>query len=84
MALSRRTQVRYLLGVITLAIMLLAPAATFVFYLQQNSGSPQILKSVSVAAITSSDLVRDSSQHHCEVPHSRRGSLHLSIRFHGS
>jgi beta-lactamase regulating signal transducer with metallopeptidase domain len=36
---SRRTQVRYLLGVTTLVAMVLAPAATFTFYLQQNSGS---------------------------------------------
>lgn len=42
MALSRRTQVRYLIGVATLALMLLAPAATFVLYLQQNSEPPQI------------------------------------------
>src|SRR5215469_9119462 len=42
MAVSRRTQVRYLIGVATLALMLLAPAATFVLYLQQNSEPPRI------------------------------------------
>src|SRR5579885_1431520 len=42
MALSRRTQIRYLIGVATLALMLLAPAATFVLYLQQNSDSQRV------------------------------------------
>lgn len=42
MALNRRIQVRYLVGVATLALMLLAPAATFVLYLQQNSEPPRI------------------------------------------
>ncbi len=42
MALCRRTQVKYLLGVVTLVMMLLAPAATFVYDLQQNGNSPRI------------------------------------------
>ncbi len=49
MAISRRTQVRYLLGVVALALMLLAPAATFVFYLQQNSDSPRASRHPSMA-----------------------------------
>lgn len=36
MALFRRTAARYLAGVVALAMMLLFPAATFLFYVQQN------------------------------------------------
>ena len=42
MAPNRRTQIRYLIGVATLALMLLAPAATFVVYLQQNREPPRV------------------------------------------
>ncbi len=40
MAICRRTQVRYLLGVVALVLMLLAPVATLVFYLQQRVDIP--------------------------------------------
>src|ERR1700676_4778575 len=42
MALCRRASSRYLLGIGTLALMLLAPIATFFFYSQQHSGVPEI------------------------------------------
>jgi beta-lactamase regulating signal transducer with metallopeptidase domain len=59
MAITRRTQTRYLIGVVTLAGMLLAPAATFVVYLQQNSEAPGRLRAVPIVApvrTTSSSL----------------------------
>src|ERR1700728_45832 len=40
MAICRRTQMRYLIGVATLGLMLLAPVATFTFYLQQRAALP--------------------------------------------
>src|SRR6202049_104107 len=42
MALCRRASSRYLLGIGTLALMLLAPIATTFFYSQQHSGVPEI------------------------------------------
>ena len=56
MALCRRTQVKYLLGVGTLAAMLLAPAVTFVYDLQQDGDSPRpsnVAASVTTAHATS-------------------------------
>ncbi|HVI80027.1 MAG TPA: M56 family metallopeptidase, partial [Candidatus Acidoferrum sp.] len=50
MAITRRTQTRYLIGIVTLAAMLLAPAATFIVYLQQNSYSPRHSQSSPVLA----------------------------------
>src|ERR1700680_1955004 len=42
MALCRRASSRYLVGIGKLALMLLAPIATFFFYSQQHSGVPKI------------------------------------------
>ena len=49
MALCRRASARYVLGVIALALMLLAPLATF-FYAQQHSGVADAAKSSPLAA----------------------------------
>ena len=51
MALCRRTSARYAIGVATLALMLLAPLATFVFYLQGHSGVADAAKSSPLAAV---------------------------------
>jgi beta-lactamase regulating signal transducer with metallopeptidase domain/uncharacterized protein YnzC (UPF0291/DUF896 family) len=51
MALCRRPSVRYLLGVGALVLMLLAPLATFFFYVQQHSGVADTAKSSPLAAV---------------------------------
>ena len=51
MALCRRPSARYLIGVAMLALMLLAPLATFIFYLQQHSGVADAAKSSPLAAV---------------------------------
>ncbi len=50
MALCRRASTRYLLGVSALALMLLAPLATFFVYSQQHSGVADTAKSSPLAA----------------------------------
>jgi beta-lactamase regulating signal transducer with metallopeptidase domain/uncharacterized protein YnzC (UPF0291/DUF896 family)/sporulation protein YlmC with PRC-barrel domain len=70
MAVCRRTQARYLLGVATLVLMLVAPIATFLFYSQQYQSSqelstpslvaPQVLISASYTA-EASRAVQQSS-----------------------
>jgi len=47
MALCRRASARYLLGIGTLVMMLVAPLATFLFYSQQHSGAPEIARASS-------------------------------------
>jgi beta-lactamase regulating signal transducer with metallopeptidase domain len=49
MALSRRASTRYIVGVGALALMLLAPLATFVFYSQPNSGVADAAKLLPLA-----------------------------------
>ena len=51
MALCRRPSARYLIGVGTLALMLLAPFATFIFYFQQHSGVADAAKSSPLAVV---------------------------------
>ena len=51
MALCRRTSVRYVVGIVALALMLLSFVATFFFYSQQNSGTTQIVQSSPLAAV---------------------------------
>ncbi len=50
MAVCRRASVRYLLAVGALVLMLLAPLATFFFYLQQHSGVADAVKSSPLVA----------------------------------
>ena len=50
MALCRRASTRYIIGVGALALMLLAPLATFVFYSQPNSGVADAAKPLPLAA----------------------------------
>src|SRR6266567_39464 len=63
MALCRRASTRYLLAVGALALMLLAPLATFFFYSQQHTGRVDVAKSSPVAAITmrTSGLAKDKA-----------------------
>src|ERR1700722_17718042 len=51
MALCRRTTARYTIGVAALALMLLAPVATFFFYAQGHSGGADASKSSPLAAV---------------------------------
>src|SRR5579859_972495 len=51
MALCRRPSARYLIGVGMLALLLLAPLATFFFYVQQHSGVADTAKSSPFAAV---------------------------------
>ena len=50
MTLFRRPAARYLIGVNALALMLLAPIATFFFYSEQHANSIEVVKSPLVAA----------------------------------
>jgi len=52
MALCRRASARYLVGVIVLALMLLAPLVTFFFYSQQHSAVTEIARSSALPAVT--------------------------------
>src|SRR5579859_5958170 len=52
MAICRRTSVRYIVGVATLALMLIAPVATFVFYSEQHSAIVETADSPRLAAAT--------------------------------
>ncbi len=61
MALCRRASTRYLLGVGALALMLLAPLATFFFYSQQHSGVADTAKSSPFAAAWTSARDRDAA-----------------------
>jgi len=56
MALSRRTQARYLMGVAALVLMLLAPAATFVFYLQQDDAPVRVSQTAPALAAARTKL----------------------------
>src|SRR6202007_1983862 len=51
MVLFRRASLRYLVGVAALVLMLLAPVATFFFYLQESSGGADAAKSTPLAAV---------------------------------
>ncbi|HYM75328.1 MAG TPA: M56 family metallopeptidase [Candidatus Dormibacteraeota bacterium] len=51
MAVFRRPQARYMVGIAVLALMLFAPAATFLFYSQPRSNSPESEKSSPLAAV---------------------------------
>ena len=51
MALCRRTSARYLVGVATLVLMLIAPVATFLFYSQQRSAITATASSSSLVAV---------------------------------
>ena len=61
MALCRRASTRYLLGVGALALMLLAPLATFFFYSQQHSGVADTAKSSPLAAAWPTARDRDAA-----------------------
>jgi len=61
MALCRRASTRYLLGVVALALMLLAPLATFFFYSQQHSGVADTAKSSPLAAAWTTARDRDAA-----------------------
>jgi len=61
MALCRRASTRYLLGVVALALMLLAPLATFFFYSQQHSGVADTAKSSPLAAARTTARDRDAA-----------------------
>jgi len=50
MALSRRTSARYLVGVATLVLMLIAPVATFLFYSQPHSAIAETANSSRLVA----------------------------------
>jgi beta-lactamase regulating signal transducer with metallopeptidase domain len=50
MALCRRASMRYLIGIGALALMLLAPLATYFFYAQQHSAVPEIVRASSLRA----------------------------------
>lgn len=50
LAIFRRPATRYLIGVFTLGVMLLAPVATFLFYSQPRSTSVEILKAPALIA----------------------------------
>jgi beta-lactamase regulating signal transducer with metallopeptidase domain len=50
MALCRRASARHIVGVTALALMLLAPSATFILYSQQDSELPEIASSLPVVA----------------------------------
>jgi len=50
MEIFRRPVVRYFVGLATLALMLVAPVATFVYYTQQHSTSTEFVKSSPLAA----------------------------------
>jgi bla regulator protein blaR1 len=50
MAICRRTSMRYVVGVAVLALMLLAPLATFVFYAQQYAGAMPSLQASTATA----------------------------------
>jgi beta-lactamase regulating signal transducer with metallopeptidase domain len=51
MALCRRSSSRYLIGVAALVLMLLAPLATLLFYSQQHSVLPEIVRASSLRAV---------------------------------
>jgi bla regulator protein blaR1 len=51
MALCRRTSARYLVGVATLVLMLIAPLATFLFYSQPHSAVAQTASSSRLVAV---------------------------------
>src|SRR5215831_17795334 len=50
LAIFRRPAARYLIGVFTLGVMLVAPVATFLFYSQPRSTSVEILKAPALIA----------------------------------
>lgn len=62
MSLCRRASVRYLLGVVALVLMLLAPLATAGFYSQQHSGFAPTLRSSESPGVpsTTADVSTDS------------------------
>jgi beta-lactamase regulating signal transducer with metallopeptidase domain/uncharacterized protein YnzC (UPF0291/DUF896 family) len=61
MALCRRASTRYLLGVGALALMLLAPMATYFLYSQQHSGVADTAKSLPLAAARATARDRDAA-----------------------
>jgi len=68
MALCRRASTRYLLGVVALALMLLAPLATFFFYSQQHSGVADTAKSSPLAAAWTIARDRDAASGSAQGP----------------
>jgi beta-lactamase regulating signal transducer with metallopeptidase domain len=50
MSVFRKPAARYLIGIIVLGLMLVGPIATFVFYSQQRTSSPEFVKSSPLAA----------------------------------
>jgi beta-lactamase regulating signal transducer with metallopeptidase domain/uncharacterized protein YnzC (UPF0291/DUF896 family) len=61
MAVCRHASTRYLLGVSALALMLLAPMATYFLYSQQHSGVADTAKSLPLAAARATARDRDAA-----------------------
>lgn len=78
MSLCRRASTRYVLGVGALALMLLAPLATF-FYSQQRSGVADTAKSSTLAAAQTTVRDRDAASGPTHVSSPVRSSLQPSL-----
>jgi beta-lactamase regulating signal transducer with metallopeptidase domain/uncharacterized protein YnzC (UPF0291/DUF896 family) len=79
MALCRRASARYLVGVSALALMLLAPLATFFVYSQQHSGVADTAKSSPLAAAQPTARDRDAASSSTQPSLLGRSSLAPSL-----
>ncbi len=77
MALCRRASARYLVGMVALVIMLAAPLATFLFYLQRSTAADAVTSPLAAAA----SVARTSTAgYRLAQPASSRPSLSLSLQ----